>query len=155
MMENSVGDRAKIKLERDLGPLILDALADPKTVELMLNPDGKLWHERLGSQRCQIGEVPRGRAEAIIKTISGFHGREVTRYKPILECELPLDGSRFTGQVPPIVQGPTFTIRKKAISIFTLDHYVGRQIMTSNQSLAIKRFISEHKNIDSLHAFGE
>lgn len=147
MMTSSVSDRAKIKLERDLGPLILEALADPTTVELMLNPDGTLWHERLGSKGEQIGEVPRARAEAIIKTISGFHGKEITRFKPILECELPLDGSRFTGQLPPIVQGPSFTIRKKAISVFSLDDYVGRQIMTVNQSMAIKRFISEHKNI--------
>ena len=33
--------RAKIKLERDLGPEILAALADPKTIEIMLNSDGK------------------------------------------------------------------------------------------------------------------
>jgi hypothetical protein len=32
---------AKIKLERDLGPEILAALADPKTIEIMLNSDGK------------------------------------------------------------------------------------------------------------------
>ena len=32
---------AKIKLERDLGPEILAAFADPKTIEIMLNSDGK------------------------------------------------------------------------------------------------------------------
>jgi len=31
----------KIKLERELGPEILAALADPKTIEIMLNSDGK------------------------------------------------------------------------------------------------------------------
>ena len=34
---SSLKDRAKRKLERDLGPLIMDALADPRTVEMMLN----------------------------------------------------------------------------------------------------------------------
>ena len=38
---SSVKARAKIKLERDLGPEILTALADPKTIEIMLNSDGK------------------------------------------------------------------------------------------------------------------
>ena len=42
-MQDSVKARAKIKLERDLGPEIMAALADPKTVEIMLNSDGKLW----------------------------------------------------------------------------------------------------------------
>jgi hypothetical protein len=32
---------AKIKLERDLGPEISAALADPKTIEIMLNSDDK------------------------------------------------------------------------------------------------------------------
>ena len=38
---SSVKARAKIKLERDFGPEILAALADPKTIEIMLNSDGK------------------------------------------------------------------------------------------------------------------
>jgi hypothetical protein len=38
--KGSVKARANIKLEHDLGPEIL-ALADPKTIEIMLNLDGK------------------------------------------------------------------------------------------------------------------
>lgn len=143
----TVGDRAKIKLQRDLGPMIMDALSDPKTVEIMLNPDGKLWHEKLGDKAHCIGSLSTARSESIIKTVSGFHGKEVTRCNPLLECELPLDGSRFTGQLPPVVQAPTFTIRKKAISIFTLDEYVVSKIMTQNQCDGIKKMVLEHRNI--------
>ena len=32
----------KIKLERDIGPEIMAAFADPKTIEIMLNSDGKI-----------------------------------------------------------------------------------------------------------------
>ena len=39
--KGSAKARAKIKLEHDLGPEILAALADPKTIEIMLNPGGK------------------------------------------------------------------------------------------------------------------
>ena len=39
--KDSVIARAKIKLERDLDPEILAALADPKTIEIMLNSDSK------------------------------------------------------------------------------------------------------------------
>ena len=101
------------QLERDMGTQMLTALHDPRTVALMLNPDGKLWQERLGEPMRCIGAVSANRAEAIIKTIAGYLGKEVTRSKPILEGELPLDGSRFAGQLPPVVAAPSFAIQKR------------------------------------------
>ena len=144
---STLKDRAKKKLERDLGPLIIDALADPKTVEIMLNADGKLWQERLGEKMRCIGTIPYARAEAIIKTVAGYHHKEVTRHKPILEGELPIDGSRFAGQLPPVVPAPTFAIRKKAISIFSLKDYVKAGIMTAEQKATLKKAIKAHRNI--------
>lgn len=143
----TVKDRAKEKLRRDLGGLIEKALNDPKTAEIMLNADGRLWQERLGETMRCIGSISEARAESIIKTVAGFHGKEVTRFKPMLEGELPLDGSRFAGQLPPIVSRPTFAIRKKAISVFTLDEYVPAGIMTSAQCEVIKKAVSNHRNI--------
>ncbi|ABQ54169.1 TPA: P-type conjugative transfer ATPase TrbB [Legionella pneumophila subsp. pneumophila] len=143
----TVKDRAKEKLRRELGDLIGNVLNDPKTVEIMCNADGKIWQERLGeSMRC-IGNITVARAESIIKTIAGFHGKEVTRFKPMLEGELPLDGSRFAGQLPPVVSGPTFAIRKKAISVFTLDDYVQSEIMTPAQCEVIQQAVANHRNI--------
>jgi type IV secretion system protein VirB11 len=143
----SVKDRAREKLKRDLGGLIEQALHDPKTVEIMLNADGKLWQERLGeSMRC-IGSITEARAESIIKTVAGFHHKEVTRLKPLLEGELPLDGSRFAGQLPPVVSSPIFAIRKKALSVFTLDEYVQTEVMTEAQYEVIKNAVSGHRNI--------
>lgn len=144
---STLKDRAKKKLERDLGPLIIDALADPKTVEIMLNADGKLWQERLGEKMRCIGTIPYARAEAIIKTVAGYHHKEVTRHKPILEGELPIDGSRFAGQLPPVVPAPTFAIRKKAISIFSLKDYVKAGIMTAAQKATLKAAVKAHRNI--------
>jgi len=144
---STVQVRAKDKLRRDLGPIIEMALADPKTVEIMLNADGKLWQERLSEKMRCIGTMSSSRAEAVIKTIAGFHGKEVTRFKPTLEGELPIDGSRFAGQLPPVVHAPTFAIRKKAIAIFILDEYVERGIMTQQQCTVIKEAIAAHRNI--------
>ena len=145
--QDSVKARAKIKLERDLGPEIMAALADPKTVEIMLNSDGKLWQERLGEKMRQIGALSASRSESIIKTIAGFHGKEITKGRPLIECELPLDGSRFAGQFPPIVPAPTFAIRKKAVAIFTLDQYVAAGIMTQAQLAVIEAAVKNHRNI--------
>lgn len=143
---DSTKNRALLKLERDLGE-ILDFLNDKKTVEILLNPDGSIWHEKLGEPMKKVGTLSPSRSESIMKTIAAFHGKELTRKTPILECELPLDNSRFAGQIPPIVTNPSFAIRKKAYSIFTLDQYVQSQIMTERQKNIIKEYIKKHKNI--------
>lgn len=144
---STLKDRAKRKLERDMGPLLLAALNDPRTVELMLNADGKLWQERLGEKMACIGTMRVAQAEAIIKTVAGYHSKEITHSKPILEGELPLDGSRFAGQLPPVVPFPTFAIRKRAVAIFTLEQYVEADVMTGSQYRTIKQAVSDHRNI--------
>jgi len=144
---SSIKERAKKKLERDIGPDLLVALNDPKTVEIMLNADGKVWQERLGEKMHCIGTLRIAQAQAIIETIAGYHGKEVTRHKPILEGEFPLDGSRFAGQLPPVVPAPTFAIRKKAVAIFTLDQYVENGIMTLQQRQILIDAVDAHRNI--------
>ncbi len=144
---DSVKERAKQKLERDFGPAILARLNDPKTVEIMLNADGMVWQERLGEKMKLVDTLRPAQAQAIIETVAGYHGKEVTKNKPLIEGELPLDGSRFAGQLPPIVRNPTFAIRKKALSIFTLEQYVENNIMTEQQKEILCQAIENHKNI--------
>ncbi len=144
---STLKERAKRKLERDMGPLLLAALNDPRTVELMLNADGRLWQERLGEKMKCIGALRAAQSEAIIKTIAGYHGKEVTRGKPVLEGEFPLDGSRFAGQLPPVVPAPTFAIRKRAVAILALAQYVEAGIMTQAQHDALQAAVRNHRNI--------
>jgi len=144
---DSIKERAKKKLERDMGAELLAALYDPKTVEIMLNADGKVWQERQGERARFICNLRVAQAQAIIETIAGFHGKEVTKNNPLLEGEFPLDGSRFAGQLPPVVRGPTFAIRKKATAIFTLEQYVSAGIMTEAQRLSIIQAVGDHRNI--------
>jgi type IV secretion system protein TrbB len=144
---STLKERAKKKLERDMGPLLMMALNDPRTVEVMLNADGRLWQELLGERMKCIGSLRVAQAEAIIKTVAGYHGKEVTRAKPILEGELPLGRARFAGQLPPVVLSPTFAIRKSPIAIFTLDQYVATGIMTSSQRDVLKHAVAAHRNI--------
>lgn len=147
MSGETIKERAKIKLERDMGPELLAALNHPETVEMMLNADGKVWLERLGEKMQCIGNLRGAQAQAIIETIAGFHAKEVNRNKPILEGEFPLDGSRFAGQLPPVVPAPTFAIRKKAVAIFTLDQYAENGIMTPVQRQTLVEAVAEHRNI--------
>ncbi|PXW84993.1 type IV secretion system protein VirB11 [Nitrosomonas sp. Nm84] len=142
----TVKDRAKSKLERDARE-ILSALQDPDTVEIMVNADGRIWQEKLGQKIQHIGNIQSAQVEAVIKTVAGFHGKEVNRFNPMIEGEFPLDNSRFAGQLPPIVSSPTFAIRKKAIKIFTLEQYVETGVLSPRHSDVIKEAVRKHRNI--------
>lgn len=144
---DSVDLRAIEKLKRDMGRSLMEALEDPETLEIMLNPDGKLWREKFGQPMFCMGTVPVQRSKTIIQTIAGFHKKIIDSNSPFLECELPIDGSRFAGQLPPLVAGPTFAIRKKASRIFLLDEYVDKGVMTRVQADFICRAIAANKNI--------
>lgn len=135
------------KLSRELGPLVLNALADPLTIEVMLNPDSRLWVERLGETMKCIGTMSASSAIGAMGTIAACLDTVVTRENPILEGELPLDGSRFEGLIPPIVARPSFAIRKKAIKVFTLDQYVEAGALTRNQRRRIAQAVLKRENI--------
>jgi len=143
----STKERACRKLERDLGGLLLNALSDYETVEIMLNPDGRVWQEKLGQGMMCIGELGCAQAESIIKTVAGFHGKEITRGSPVIEGEFPLDSSRFAGQIPPVVSAPCFAIRKKALQVFTLEDYLDNGVLSRAHYELIIKAISKHRNI--------
>ena len=125
-----VRKRLEEKLERECGPAMMQVLRDPQVVEVMLNPDGRLWADVAGKGMEFTGEVIEpGAAESVLTTCASMLHTTVTRENPILEGEFPLDGSRLEGIVPPIVRAPIFTIRKKALKVFTLDDYRAKGII--------------------------
>lgn len=120
--------RLEEKLRRECGPLIIEALLDPHVIEIMLNPDGRLWVDVAGVGMKRIGELKSG-AESILATCASMLNTSITFEHPILEGEFPLDGSRLEGLIHPVVRVPTFAIRKKASRIFTLDDYAASDII--------------------------
>lgn len=140
-------ERALIKLRRDLGSDVCNALEDPNTIEVMLNPDGMLWQERLKEPMRKIGTMLPARGEAIIKNVASYYDKVVTEKQTRVEEVLPIDGSRFAGQLPPIVSSPTFSIRKQAAEIIPLESYVKSGAMSPDQQKVIKQAVADHKNI--------
>ena len=145
--DEKIKSRTLQQIELDLGVETLNLIDDPKVVEIMLNSDGKLWVEKLGEGMVNYATMPEANALSLLQTVASFHGKIISSDVPILECEFPLDGSRFTGQVYPCVPRPTFTLRKKAISIFSLQNYVDNGVMTERQKYVICQTVKEHKNI--------
>lgn len=134
-------------LQRALGPEILKYLDDPKVIEVMLNPDGKLWVDILGGDMEYVCEINDIQSRQIVNTVAAMLETVVTSDQPILECELPLDGSRFEAIIPPLVAQTTFALRKKALLVFTLEDYVSKGIMTESQKTIIEHAAKSRDNI--------
>src|SRR4051812_37357652 len=135
-------------LRSALGPAVARFLEDSSVVEVMLNPDGRLWIDRLASGLTDTGEMlsaPDG--ERIIRLVAHHVGAEVHAGAPRVSAELPETGERFEGLLPPVVAAPTFAIRKPAVAVFTLNDYVAAGIMTSDQAEALRAAVAARKNI--------
>ena len=135
-------------LRTALGPAIAGFLEDPAIVEVMLNPDGRLWIDRLSEGLSDTGEhLNAADGERIVRLVAHHVGSEVHTGSPRVSAELPETGERFEGLLPPVVAAPTFAIRKPAVAVFTLNDYVAAGIMTSDQAEALRAAVAARKNI--------
>lgn len=117
-------------LRTALGPAIAAWLEDPGVVEVMLNPDGRLWVDRLTEGLTDTGErLTSADGERVVRLVAHHVGAEVHSAAPRVSAELPETGERFEGLLPPVVAAPAFAIRKPAVAVFTLDDYVAAGIM--------------------------
>jgi type IV secretion system protein TrbB len=135
-------------LRTAFGPAISGFLEDPAVVEVMLNPDGRLWIDRLSGGLAETTEylsAPDG--ERIVRLVAHHVGAEVHAGSPRVSAELPETGERFEGLLPPVVAAPAFAIRKPAVAVFTLDNYVAATIMTVGQAGALRSAVEARKNI--------
>lgn len=139
-------DRRLEGLRVAFGGLVMQALEDPDVVEVMLNDDSSLWVEKHGEMTC-VGTISVDDGMAILRQVSSALDQELSKEDPFVEGELPLDGSRFEGISPPVVERPVFAIRKKATKIFTLDDYVRSHVLTFRQAETLRQGIYNRKNI--------
>ncbi|HYQ91339.1 MAG TPA: P-type conjugative transfer ATPase TrbB [Candidatus Competibacteraceae bacterium] len=147
-LATEVSRRHAEKLRRELGPVVRHALQDPRVVEVLLNPDGKLWVDILGEGLRDTGEtLSPAQAENLLGTVAALLGTVITAERPLLEGELPLDGSRFQGVLPPVVAQPVFAIRKRAVQVFTLDDYVTGGLLTAAHAGAIREAVAQRRNL--------
>jgi len=135
-------------LRTAMGPAIAAALDDPDVVEVLLNPDGSLWTDRLRGGRAPTGiALAADDAERIIRLVAAHVRAEVHAGAPILSAELPESGERFEGLLPPVVRAPVFAIRKRAVGVIELDRYVADGIVTEAQADFLRRAVCQRKNI--------
>src|SRR5215217_1019832 len=122
--QSEMVSRSARMLRTALGPSIAAWLEDPVIIEVMLNPDGRLWVDRLSGGLADTGErLSAADGERIVRLVAHHVGAEVHAASPRVSAELPETGERFEGLIPPIVAAPTFAIRKPAVAVFTLEDY--------------------------------
>ena len=135
-------------LRTALGSDIATFLEDPGIVEVMLNPDGRLWVDRLSEGLSKTDAIlSAADGERIIRLVAHHVGAEVHAGAPRVSAELPETGERFEGLLPPVVAAPTFAIRKPAVAVFTLDDYARGGIMTAGQAALLRQAVAERRNI--------
>jgi type IV secretion system protein TrbB len=146
-------DRKRSMLRTAMGPAISAALADPLVLEVMVNPDGALRLDRLGTGRSDTGErLEPAQVERIIRLVASHARTEVHGAAPIVSAELPphgdgLAGERFEGVLPPVAPGPCFSIRKPASRVYTLSDYVADGLMTAETARQLSLAVVERRNI--------
>jgi type IV secretion system protein VirB11 len=135
-------------LRTALGPAIASYLEDPSIVEVMLNPDGKLWIDRLSGGLEDTGcRVAPADAERIVRLVAHHVGVEVHAGSPRVSAELPESGERFEGLLPPVAAAPCFAIRRPAVAVFTLADYVAAGIMSEAHAELLRVAVRERKNV--------
>ncbi|QPC86417.1 P-type conjugative transfer ATPase TrbB [Mesorhizobium sp. NBSH29] len=140
--------RGSRMLRTALGSAIAGYLDDAQIVEVMLNPDGRLWIDRLSEGLCATEDhLSAADGERIIRLVAHHVGAEVHSGAPRVSAELPETGERFEGLLPPVVAAPTFAIRKPAVAVFTLEDYVAAEIMSEAQASTLRVAVAERRNI--------
>ncbi|KSV75619.1 conjugal transfer protein TrbB [Sinorhizobium sp. GW3] len=139
--------RLMSKLRNALGDVLCAALDDLSVIEIMLNPDGKLFIERLGHAIEPAGELSRSAAETVIGSVAHALNSEVDDERPIVSGELPIGGHRFEGLLPPVVSGPSFTIRRRASHLIFLDELVTGRVVAPPQAEIIRKAVAAKSNI--------
>jgi P-type conjugative transfer ATPase TrbB len=148
VLQSHAVSRGARMLRTALGPAIAAFLEDATVVEVMLNPDGRLWIDRLSGGLEDTGHyLSAADGERIVRLVAHHVGAEVHSSAPRVSAELPETGERFEGLLPPVVAAPAFAIRKPAVAVFTLDDYATAGIMTASQATALRAAVAERRNI--------
>ncbi|WP_232494855.1 P-type conjugative transfer ATPase TrbB [Novosphingobium kaempferiae] len=153
MSESLSAERRRRMLITALGADIAAAMKEPTVVEIMVNPDGALRLDRLGSGRIDTKvKLAPDQVERIIRLVASHVRAEVHAGRPIISAELPPHadgraGERFEGVLPPVSSAPCFSIRKPAQRLHTLADYVADGLMSETVACALRAAVTERLNI--------
>jgi len=124
--------RERDDFENDIGEAVVRALQDPRTLDLAINPDGRVFVERSDGTRVEVGETCGDGVGRAIRVVAHSCKRELGSTKVRLTARLPWSGDRFTSHLRPGAGGHAVTIRKHLQRRITLDEYVRSGALTQH-----------------------
>lgn len=135
-------------LETAFGKTVMQLLERDDVIEVMLNPDGKVWVDSLEHGKYDADlTINSVQAHNIIKLVATYQDSSVDSNHPELSCELPGSGERFQGWLPPVVSRPCFAIRKRALKILSLEDYYEQGGLSSEHYQQLVQAVKDHLNI--------
>ena len=140
--------RLEEMLKRQLGPMILAAINDPQITEIMVNDDGRVWFDAYAKGVYEAGLLlAPSQVESLIGTVAASLGGVANASSPIVEGELPIEGIRFEGLLPPVARKPCCVMRKPAGVLYTLEDYIRDGILLQMQANCLRDAIDRRLNI--------
>lgn len=138
--------RIKNKLKRELG-MLREFLDQDDVQEIFVNCDGKVFVNRAGTPKEAVGYMKPEDVDGFLASVASSLNTTITRSNPTIDGMLIIDGSRISGEIPPIVSGPSMRIRKHAKSVMNLSKFVTLGTMTQTQYEKIQDAITGSRNI--------
>jgi type IV secretion system protein TrbB len=136
-----------------IGNDIMNIICDLKVTNIMLNSDGKLWIQNLGSKEY-IQDISNIHATSILQKIADLNDTIINDKHARLatQIELPINEFetrkiRVQGFVPPVTNNASFTFRLHSNEIYSLDDYIKNNSLTNEQKNIIDNAIVNNKNI--------
>lgn len=131
-----------------LGSEIGSHLSDLSIIEILANPDGQVWVETL-TGRCApidlvLSDVSR---RTIIELVAASVNGTAHSGSPLVSAELPCSGHRFQGVLPPVVEAPVFSIRRRASLDVSLSDYVASGAISGEAAEILGESLRSRRNI--------
>lgn len=140
--------RLQSKLDSSLGREIDALLGDPSVTDILINPDGRVWVERIGAGLSEVAiTFTPARTVSLIKTVATMIEARADQHYPVLDAKLPGSGARFCGMLPPAVGSACVSIRCPPRQIFTLASYSERGCLSARAHAAIVHAIETRLNV--------
>lgn len=144
--------RMEAMMARYLGPAIVAAFEDDDVTEIYTNPHDTVL--RLDTRsRGRVATERRISPERVVMfldSVAMHVGAILGSDHPCLQAELPAGRfrkARLQGFLPPVTQGPTFTIRKPPRVVYSLDDYVNAGALGSLHRDVLRAAVCSHGNI--------
>lgn len=141
-------DRIAVAIRQTIGADLVALLSDDSVIEIMRNANGAVCVERLGKGIEPSGIFLSDQAtESFMRFLASQVGEVCNDKHPSLAVKLPYWHARFQGLLPPVVETPSFSIRKHSNQLFQLEDYVEKGELSAEQFDCLMHAVNERENI--------